>query len=372
MPVTKRDYYEILGCERGADDQTIKNAYRKMALAHHPDRNPGDRAAEEKFKEAAEAYSVLSDGQKRAAYDRYGHAGVQSASGGSGFDPNEMDLGDILNQFGFGDIFGGGSRSRTRAQRGDDVRYDLELSFEDAAFGMSADIQVPRYEACDHCKGKGAEPGTGTSTCPQCHGKGEMRYQQGFMAVRRTCPQCNGAGQIIREACRDCRGEGYKRVNRKLKVNIPAGVADGNRLRLANEGNPGANGGPNGDLYVFIKVREHEFFERRENDLHCVVPLNIAQASLGTEIDVPSLEEPIKLKIPEGTQNGARFRLRNRGIAILNSTSRGDIIVHVEVKVPLKLTREQRKLMEELRDTLPVNNAPHEKSLFDKLKEYFA
>ena len=268
--------------------------------------------------------------------------------------------------------FGGGQRGRTRAQRGDDVRYDLELSFEDAAFGMSADIQVPRYEACDHCKGKGAEPGTGTTTCPQCHGKGEMRYQQGFMAVRRTCPQCNGAGQIIREACRDCRGEGYQRVNRKLKVNIPAGVADGNRLRLTNEGNPGANGGPNGDLYVFIKVREHEFFERRENDLHCVVPLNVAQAALGTEIDVPSLEEPIKLKIPEGTQNGARFRLRNRGIAILNSTSRGDIIVHVEVKVPTKLTREQRKLMEELRDTLPVNNAPHEKSLFDKLKEYFA
>jgi molecular chaperone DnaJ len=371
MPVTKRDYYEVLGISRDSDETAIKNAYRKLAMAHHPDRNPGDHGAEEKFKEAAEAYSVLSDSQKRAAYDRFGHQGVQGASGG-GFDPNDLDLGDILSQFGFGDFFGGGSQRRNRAQRGEDIRYDMELSFEDAAFGMSAEIQVPRLEVCEHCHGRGAEPGSGSVTCPGCQGRGEVRYQQGFLAVRRTCTQCGGTGQVIKNPCSTCRGEGYQRVKRKLRVNIPAGVADGNRLRLSNEGNPGANGGPNGDLYVFIKVREHEFFERRDNDLHCVVPLNIAQAALGVEIEVPTLEDPIKLKIPEGTQNGARFRLRNRGVAVLNGHGRGDIIVHVEVKIPTKLNREQRRLMEELGSTLPVNNAPHEKSLFEKFKDLFA
>ncbi len=375
MPVTKRDYYEILGVTRDSDDAAIKTAYRKLALQHHPDRNPGDRVAEEKFKEAAEAYSVLSDGQKRAAYDRYGHQGVAGAGGGA--NPNDFDLSDLLNQFGFGDIFGGGSaggRKRSRVQRGDDVRYDLEIGFEDAAFGMTAEIQVAGREVCERCDGKGAEPGSGATTCPACQGRGEQTLQQGFFAVRRTCSQCGGAGQIIRNPCRECRGEGTKGVNRKLKVNIPAGVADGNRLCLRGEGTPGANGGPPGDLYVFLKVADHPFFERHENDLHCVVPVNFAQAALGTELEIPALGggDPHILRIPEGTQTGAQFRLRHKGIVGVNSANRGDIIAHLEVKTPTKLTREQRRLLEELRDTLPVENHPHSKGLFEKVRDIFS
>ena len=374
MPVTKRDYYEILGVSRDADDGSIKTAYRKLALQFHPDRNPGDRAAEEKFKEAAEAYSILSDGQKRASYDRFGHQGVASASGG--VDPNDFDLSDLLNQFGFGDLFGGagGRNRRSRAQRGEDVRYDLEIGFEDAAFGMTAEIQVAGREVCERCEGKGAEPGSGSITCPACQGRGEQTFQQGFFAVRKTCGQCGGAGQIIRNPCRECRGEGSKATHRKLKVNIPAGVADGNRLCLRGEGTPGSNGGPRGDLYVFLKVADHPFFERHENDLHCVVPINFAQAALGSDLQIPTLGggEPHILRIPEGTQTGAQFRIRHKGIAGINSTARGDIVVHVDVKTPTKITREQRRLLEELRDTLPVENQPHDKGLFEKVKDIFS
>ncbi|MCU1261617.1 MAG: Chaperone protein DnaJ [Bryobacterales bacterium] len=373
--VTKRDYYEVLGLDRGADDAQLKSAYRKLALQYHPDRNPDNKDAEEKFKEAAEAYSVLCDAQKRAAYDHYGHQGVQNmANGGGGFDPNSFDLGDILSQFGFGDIFGGGSgrRGQSRVMRGEDVRYDLQISFEDAAFGMTAEIQVPRLEKCERCQGNGAEPGSGSTGCPQCRGRGEVLYQQGFLSVRRTCPQCNGSGKIVKNPCRECRGEAFKRVNRKLKVNIPAGVADGNRLRLTGEGQPSPNGGPPGDLYVFLKVEEHAFFERRDNDLHCSIPINIAQAALGAEIAVPTLGEPATLKIPEGTQTGAQFRLRNKGIAQVNGHNRGDIVVHVDVRTPGKLTREQRKIFEQLAQTLPADNEPNEKGLFERVKDYFA
>jgi molecular chaperone DnaJ len=374
-PVSKKDYYEILSVGREAGDQEIKGAYRELAKRYHPDRNPDDPGAEEKFKEASEAYSVLSDAQKRAAYDRFGHAGVQGVGGPAGYNPEAFaDFGDILGDFfGFGDLFGnaGGGRKRTRAQRGEDVRYDLELSFEDAMFGMSADIQVPRMERCERCKGAGSEPGSGPSNCPTCHGRGEILYQQNFLSIRRTCSTCNGSGQIIRNPCSECHGHGYRQVQRKLKVNIPAGVDDGNRLRLAGEGQPGANGGPSGDLYVFLKVKEHPFFERHENDLHCTIPLNIAQASLGCEIEVPTLGQPHKLKIPEGTQNAAQFKLRHQGVAILNSGARGDLYVHVSVKMPTRLTREQRKFLEQLRDTLPVDNHPSEKGLFDKVKNYF-
>ncbi len=374
MPVTKRDYYEVLGVSRDTDDGAIKTSYRKLAIRYHPDKNPGDREAEERFKEAAEAYAVLSDAQKRAAYDRFGHQGVSSAAGGAGFDPNDFDLGDILSQFGFGDLFGGaaGGKRRSRAQRGDDVRYDLGISFEDAAFGMTAEIQVARREACSRCDGKGAEPGSGAVTCPACQGRGEQTYQQGFFAVRRTCGQCGGAGQIIRNPCRECRGEGFRSGARKLKVNIPAGVADGNRLCLKGEGQPGASGGPNGDLYVFLKVADHPFFERHENDLHCVVPINFAQAALGADLAIPTLGEAHTLHIPEGTQTGAQFRIRHKGIAGVHSSSRGDIIVHVEVKTPARLTREQKRLLEELRDTLPVENDPHEKGLFEKVRDIFS
>ncbi|MFN7992358.1 MAG: molecular chaperone DnaJ [Bryobacteraceae bacterium] len=369
--MAKKDYYEVLGVSRDSDDQQIKSAYRKLALQHHPDRNPDNPDAEEKFKEAAEAYSVLSDGQKRAAYDRYGHAGLQGAA--QGFDPNAFaDFGDILGDFfGFGDIFGSGGRRRNRAQRGEDVRYDLEISFEEAVFGMTAEIQVPRMEPCERCSGGGAEPGSGSTTCPTCNGRGQILYQQSFLSVRRTCHTCGGSGQIVRNPCRQCHGQGYRQVVRKLKVNIPAGVDDGNRLRLAQEGQPGANGGPPGDLYVVLKVKEHPFFERHDNDLHCTIPVNIAQAALGAEIEVPTLEEPHKLKVPEGTQNGAEFRLRHKGVPSVNGSGRGDLYVHIDVKMPSKLTRDQRKLLEQLRETLPTDNRPAEKSLLSKVKDYF-
>lgn len=368
--MAKRDYYEVLGVGREAGDADIKAAYRKLALKHHPDRNPDDPEAEERFKEASEAYSVLSDAQKRAAYDRFGHAGLQ----GSGA-PNPdafADFGDILGDFfGFGDLFGSGGRRRTRAQRGEDVRYDLELTFDEAVFGMSAEIQVPRMERCDRCNGAGAEPGTTPVTCPTCHGRGEVVYQQGFLSIRRTCSTCNGSGQIVRNPCSNCRGQGYRQVQRKLKVTIPAGVDESTRIRLANEGQPGGNGGPSGDLYVFLKVREHPFFERREQDLHCTIPVNVAQAALGAEIEVPTLEGPFKVKIPEGTQSGGQIRIRHRGVPVVNGSGRGDLYVHIEVRTPSRLSREQRKLFEQLRDTLPVDNAPSEKGIFEKVKNYF-
>ena len=373
MSVAKRDYYEVLGVARDCDNEVLKGAYRKLALQHHPDRNPGDHHAEEKFKEAAEAYSVLSDPQKRAAFDRFGHQGVPTATGG-GFDANGFpDLGDILNEmFGFGEVFGGGSKQRrTRAQRGEDVRYDLDISFEDSMRGMAADLQIPRMEECGRCKGQGAEPEDGLTTCPMCRGRGEVIYQQAFLSVRRTCTQCSGRGQIIRRPCKECKGQAYLRRERKLKVNIPAGVDNGTQMRLSQEGQPGANGGPPGDLFVVLKVAEHPIFERHEYDLHCTVPVNIAQAALGCSVDVLTFDGLQHVKVPEGSQAGARLRLKGLGVPHLNSSARGDLFVHVSVKVPQKLTRDQRRLLEELRDVLPAENEPEEKSILDKVKDYF-
>jgi molecular chaperone DnaJ len=372
--VSKKDYYEVLGVGKDAGEADIKSAYRRLARQFHPDHHPDDPSAEEKFKEASEAYSVLSDPQKRATYDRFGHAGLQGSSGG--FNPEAFtDFSDILGDFfGFGDLFGGGGgggRRRNRPQRGEDVRYDLEIAFEEAAFGMAAEIQVPRMEVCDRCKGVGSEPGTRSSTCPTCNGRGEVLYQQSFLSIRRSCSTCGGSGQIIRNPCTQCRGQGYRQVQRKLKINIPAGVDDGTRMRLANEGQPGGNGGPPGDLYVFLKVKPHPFFERRESELHCTIPLNVAQAALGCEVEIPTLDEPHRLKIPEGTQNGAEFRVRHKGVPILNGSGRGDLHVHIDVQIPTRLTREQRKLLEQLRETLPVDNTPNEKGLFEKVKDYF-
>jgi len=372
LSVTKRDYYEVLGVPRDADEQALKSAYRKLALQFHPDRNPGNHEAEEKFKEAAEAYGVLSDAQKRAAYDRFGHQGVSSAAS-NGFDPTAgfPDLSDILSDvFGF-DAFGGGRQRRNRAQRGEDVRYDLEIGFEDSMRGLTIDIQVPRLEACGRCQGKGAEPEDGLTTCPTCRGRGEVIYQQAFLSVRRTCSQCGGRGQIIRRPCKECKGEGYLRRERKLKVNIPAGVDDGTQMRLAQEGQPGANGGPPGDLYVVLKVKAHPIFQRHGDDLHCLVPINVGQAALGASIDILTFDGLQTVKIPEGSQPASRLRLKGLGVPHVNASGRGDLYVHLDVRVPSKLTRDQRKLFEQLKELLPAENEPTEKGLLDKVKDYF-
>ncbi len=255
--------------------------------------------------------------------------------------------------------------------KGDDLRYDLSLSFEEAVFGKAVELQVPKLEACDRCKGKGAEPGSGSIACPACHGRGEQVFSQGFLSVRRTCSSCGGAGQIVKQICRDCRGEGYRQINKRIRVTVPAGIADGNRLRVPGEGQPGANGGPLGDLYIFFSVKEHPVFERHENDLHCTIPIAVTQAVLGDEIDVPTLEGPHPLVIPEGTQSGAELRLKGKGVPEVQGRGRGDLVVHLDVKIPAKLTREQRKLFEQLAESLPVNNDPQEKGLFEKVKDYF-
>jgi len=374
LSVTKRDYYEVLAVSRDCDESALKTSYRRLALEFHPDRNPGNHEAEERFKEAAEAYSVLSDAQKRAAYDRYGHQGVSSAAS-NGFDPTAgfPDLADILSDvFGFGDAFGSrGQQRRTRAQRGDDVRYDLEIAFEDSMRGLSIDIQVPRLEECGRCKGKGAEPEDGLTTCPICRGKGEVIYQQAFLSVRRTCNQCGGRGQIIRRPCKECKGEGYQRRERKLKVNIPAGVDEGTQLRLSQEGQPGANGGPPGDLYVVLKVKAHPVFERNEDNLHCTVPINAAQAALGASVDILTFDGLQTVTIPEGSQAGSRVRLKGLGVPHVNGSGRGDLFIHLDVRIPTKLSRDQRKLFEQLRELLPAENEPTEKGIFDKVKDYF-
>jgi molecular chaperone DnaJ len=375
MNATKRDYYEVLGVGRDIDDPGLKSAYRKLALRYHPDRNPDNQDAEERFKEAAEAYSVLSDPQKRAAYDRYGHQGLQGFGANQGFDPSQFtDFGDILGDlFGFGDLFGGSARrgGRSRTQRGEDLRYDLEVSLEDVMRGLSVEIQVPRMDVCSQCQGTGAEKNDGLVSCPMCHGRGEVLYQQSFLQIRRTCTQCGGRGQLIRRPCTQCRGERQVRTERKLKVTIPAGVETGTHLKLAREGQSGLNGGPAGDLYVVIKVKDHPVFERHGEDLHCAVPINVAQAALGTEINLRTFDGLEAVKVPEGVQTGARIRLKNLGTPRLQGSGRGDLFVHIDVKVPSRLTREQRKLFEQLRLTLPEENEPHEKGLLDKVKDYF-
>jgi len=373
-PVTKKDYYEILGVDRNADEQEIKRAYRRLALKYHPDRNPGDKEAEEKFKEAAEAYAVLSDPQKRALYDRYGHAGLQQQGVDfTGFEPDIFaEFSDILGDlFGFGDLFGTRTGHRTRPRRGEDLRYDLELDLEDCIRGKTVEIQIPRWETCSMCKGSGADPREGLVPCPACQGRGSVVFHQGFLSIRRTCSQCGGTGRRVRRACSQCHGEGRVRTERRLQVRIPPGVDTGTRIRLANEGQPGVNGGPPGDLYVVIRVREHPVFERRGNDLYCTVPINVAQAALGAKIDLLTFDGLQTVEIPPGTQHGDEIRLPGLGVPDLNGRGRGDLYVRVHVRIPRKLTREQRKLFEQLRDTLPAENEPESKGLFERVKDYF-
>ena len=372
---TKRDYYEILTVTKGASDQEIKSAYRKLALQYHPDRNPGNEEAEEKFKQAAEAYAVLSDSQKRAQYDRYGHAGVSGAGGGfSGFDPSVFsDFSDILGDiFGFGDLFGGSRRSGGRSSRGSDLRYDLELTFDEAVFGTKKKIRFPRHELCSECEGNGTAPGSGSSTCSTCNGYGQVRFQQGFFSITRTCSQCRGTGQVIKNPCRACRGERRVVRERNLELKVPPGVDTGDKLRISGEGEAAGRGGLPGDLYVVLVVKDHEFFERREHDLYCHVAISFPQAALGAEIAIPTLEgEEERLRIPSGTQSGMVFRVRGRGVTKRGGSARGDLYVTADVVIPSKLTKEQKELISKLDETFQHDNKPIEKRLLDRVKEIF-
>jgi len=370
----KRDYYEVLGVARTANDQEIKSAYRKLAMQFHPDRNPGDSEAEERFKECSEAYAVLSDSSKRANYDQFGHAGVNG--GAVQFDPSIFN--DILSDlfggdfFGFGDIFGAGSgRRASRAQRGADLREDLTLGFEEAVFGVKKEISYKRHEVCDSCGGSGAAAGKTPTTCTQCGGRGQVRYQQGFFTVARTCPACGGAGTVIMDPCKTCKGQGRVLRQRTKEIEIPAGVEDGMRVRLAEGGEAGQFGGPHGDLYVVLHVKEHPFFSREGNDLHCVLPISFSQAALGTELKVPTLDGEHNLKVPEGTQSGATFRLRSKGVPVLNGRGKGDLFVEVRVQTPGKLTKREKELLQELDSLRRVENKPEQRTLFGKVKDIF-
>lgn len=357
----KRDYYEVLGVSRDAGEQELKSAYRKLALQYHPDKNPGDpQSAEEKFKEISEAYGVLADGQKRAAYDRFGHAGVGNSSGyGPDFNASIFsDFSDIFGDFfGFGDVFGRG-RSGSRAKRGADLRYDLEIDFTEAAAGLETKIKIPRWEICAACNGRGGKKGSEPVTCSACNGRGQIRSTQGFFTIARTCPQCAGAGQMIREACPECQGEGRVRQEKVLGLKIPAGVEDGMRLRVSGEGEAGQQGGPPGDLYVLVSIREHPFLERRGRDLYCTIPISLVQAALGAEVKVPLLRGQERLRIPEGTQTGSVFRLRGKGFPSIDGHGPGDLYVAVHVVVPKHLNREQRRTIESLENALRVENKP--------------
>jgi molecular chaperone DnaJ len=384
--VSKRDYYEILGVAKTASDSDIKSAYRKQAMKYHPDRNPGDHAAEEKFKEAAEAYAILADSEKRSLYDRFGHAGVKSAAGaGAGFDPSVFqefgDFADILgNMFGFGDLFGSGRR-RGGPQRGADLRYDLEISFEESARGAETTVQIPRQENCESCHGSGAAPGSSPTTCPQCRGQGQVRFQQGFFTVARTCPQCRGAGKIVAKPCGTCHGAGRVAKERKITVKIPPGIATGQQLRLQGEGEAGSAGGPAGHLYVVVHVQDHEFFRRDGVNLFCEIPVNFTTVALGGDIQVPTLDGTETVRVPEGTQTGTTLRLKGKGMPDVGGRGRGDLFATVQVKTPKKLTRDQRRLLEQLGTALPPekfeprprgeDDSNDERNLFDRVKDMF-
>jgi molecular chaperone DnaJ len=380
--VSKRDYYQVLGIGREATDQEIKSAYRKLALKYHPDRNPGDHTAEEHFKEAAEAYAVLADVQKRELYNRFGHAGVSGAGAGAGgFDPTvfagfEDIFGSLGDLFGFGDVFGG-RRRRGGPQRGADLRYDLEISFEESFEGAETAIQIPREETCETCSGSGAAAGSTPEVCSQCRGSGQLRFQQGFLTVARPCTNCRGTGRVISKPCQACRGAGRVGRERKITVKIPPGIATGQRLRLYGEGEHGSAGGPAGDLYVVVHVQEHSFFHREGDDLYCELPVTFPTLALGGDVRVPTMKAEEEIKIPAGTQTGARFKLRGKGMPNVSGRGHGDLYVIARATVPRKLTREQKHLLEELAKTMPQEIADpetadsSEKPFFEKVKDIF-
>jgi molecular chaperone DnaJ len=370
--VSKADYYEVLGVSRDADDQELKSAYRKQALKYHPDRNPGDHTAEEKFKTASEAYQVLSDADKRAAYDRYGHAGLGGQGFGAGPFAGGVDIGDIFGDL-FGEMFsvGGSGQRASRQKRGDDLRFDMAIEFEDAFFGAETEVKIRRLEVCSACKGRGSASGRGPSVCSQCQGRGQIRYQQGFFSVARTCGACGGTGTVIGDPCTTCRGETRVAKEIKLNVKVPPGVEEGTRIRYAGEGDAGRSGGTKGDLYVVLSIRPHDFYERHGYDLHCIIPVSFPQAALGAEFEIPGIDGPVNLKIPEGTQSGREVRVRGRGVPYLNEKGHGDLIVKVLVQIPKKLNRAQRELVSKLAESLTVENKPTSPGLMEKMKDLF-
>lgn len=380
---TKRDYYEVLEVTRTATSDELKRSYRKLAVKFHPDKNPNDPHAEEKFKELGEAYDVLMDENKRAAYDRYGHAafsqGTAGASGAGGFhDPFDI-FREVFGQGGggtgggiFEQFFGGGAtRDREGRQRGSDLRYDLQITLEEAAAGCEKEIEVTKLDACGRCNGSGAEPGSRASSCPTCHGRGQVIASRGFFQVSQTCPRCRGTGQIVEKPCKECDGEGRKENTSRIKLKIPPGIEDGSRLRSSRNGEAGIRGGGPGDLYVVIHIRQHEVFEREEDNLYCEVPISFMTATLGGEIRVPTLEGQASLKVPAGTQSSTVFKLRGKGVPTLSSTARGDLLVRVMVEVPTKLNHEQRKKLEEFAELMGEENSPIHKSFFEKAKDFF-
>ena len=380
--MAKRDYYETLGVAKNASEEDIKKAYRKLAMKHHPDRNQGEDAkkAEEKVTETKEAYEMLSDAQKRAAYDQYGHAGVDPNMGG-GFRPGGDNMGGFAEAFGdiFGDIFGGGGGQRRGGSgqqmfRGSDLSYQMEISLEEAAAGKETQIRIPAYESCETCKGSGAKPGTSAKMCGSCNGSGAVTMRQGFFSIQQTCPTCRGAGKVIPEPCTACSGQGRMKKTKTLEVKIPAGINEGMRIRSAGNGEPGTNGGPPGDLYIEIRVKQHEIFERDGDDLHCTAPVSMITAALGGQIQVPTLSGKAEIDLPEGTQHGKTFRLRGKGIKGLRSSYPGDLYCHVTVETPIKLTEHQRKLLKELEESFQKGgdkHSPNSKSWSDRVKDIF-
>ncbi|MDH5206541.1 MAG: molecular chaperone DnaJ [Hylemonella sp.] len=379
--MAKRDFYEILGVPKNASEDEIKKAYRKLAMKHHPDRNQGDSAktAEDKFKEAKEAYEMLSDPQKRSAYDQYGHAGVDpNMRGGAGADGFSGGFAEAFGDI-FGDMFGQGQgRARgaggRQVYRGSDLSYAMEVTLEEAARGKNAQIRIPSWDNCETCRGTGAKPGTQVKTCATCHGTGSVQMRQGFFSVQQSCPHCHGNGKLITDPCTACHGQGRVKKQKTLEVSIPAGIDDGMRIRSTGNGEPGTNGGPPGDLYIEIRLKKHDIFERDGDDLHCSVPIGIVTATLGGEIEVPTLAGKVMIDIPEGTQTGKQFRLRGKGIKGVRSSYPGDLYCHITIETPVKLTEHQRKLMRELGDSLTKGGAKHspgETSWTDRLKSFF-
>ncbi len=376
--MSNKDFYEILGVARSASEDEIKKAYRKLAMKYHPDRNPDNKEAEEKFKEAQKAYDILSDKEKRAAYDQYGHAGVDPNMGAGGFGGFGGGFGGAQG-FDFGDIFsqmfgGGGGGARQQSYQGADLQYSIEITLEEAAAGLKKRITIPTYEDCDVCHGSGAKPGTSATTCSTCHGSGTIHVRQAIFQMQQTCPTCHGSGKEIKEPCHKCRGEGRVKTSKTVEVNIPAGIDDGQRIRLSGEGEPGRNGAPAGDLYVVVHVKAHKIFERNGLDLHCELPISFTTAALGGDVEVPTLDGKVKLNIPKETQTGRRMRVKGKGIKSLRSSAVGDLYCHVLVETPVNLTDRQKELLEEfdkIATGLDRSQTPRQKSFFGKIRDVF-